>query len=1109
MDGPQELMVSPEASVSIGTNLTHIVAAQGLSDTDCGERHPVDVLADEFAARCRKGEMPSIEEYEQRAPAYGDMIRSLFPTIARIERMTSQSPVKPRPKRRVLAEQKVIGDFQVIREIGRGGMGIVYEAIQRSLDRKVALKVLSSGIADTPLQLQRFRREAEAAARLHHTNIVPVYGIGEENGIHFYAMQYIDGVPLANAIGAARRKSSIHGSSVFDPSHQSISSIAANFVHSDAVAHESDVSSPTVLMPSTETDGVAPTSIAPAEPHDSAVTTATETRQLVVTPSLTPAIETAKSLTFDAAVPSASSELLFRPDHPEYFRRVASLAAQVADALNYAHQHGVLHRDIKPSNLMLDHSGMVWIMDFGLVKVLEQQDLTQAGEIVGTLRYMAPEQLEGRADAKTDIYGLGLTLYELITLKPAFDGDQLVTFAQRLQKNSIPRPRSINPAIPRELETIVMKATAHEPAARYASAAELAEDLHRFCDDRPILARRATMFERFWRWSRRNPALAAAIATSMILLISISIVMTVSRLKIESALLDAQKAQRRAEKNLQLADAAFDSILDNVTSRGLPRSLAQNVTEAELGLMQTPLSPADALLLDRLLGFYRHFAIENADNAPLRARIADAYDRAGAILLRLGRLEEAETDFREAIAAHQKILIADPRNVSTAVKIASIYNELGKLSLRRGDFRQTFLSHLEARAVLLEQPAELRADSAVRFELARATVLLASIDVRSGTDAGPSQPRGGRPGGHGPPPHAGPPPDGRLPREGPPPPDAPPHGRPPLDRPPPGDGPPDHHYPGDKRQGPPPGRPMTDGLSERLQQAMPKVSLQGQSIGNGLGSILQESIDDLQSLVKKSPESAEYRYRLAQTYRFALINADSAGRTQLAQGYFEQGRDLSLQLANRFPDEPKYVYELASILSQAARTESDEQAKESLERAVAMARQLSERFPTATEYQLLYGATLARLASNQSARGLQSDAEHQLTRSIEILTPLANQFADQGTIQIPLAKNCQQLGDLLCAMSDDSPEHAHYLERSRDTLKSAIARFEAYLSAPNDHAKSEEKGMFNMETCASLYQSLARTMTRLDLPKEAERARRAANRYSRPGGPPRKPAPST
>jgi hypothetical protein len=194
------------------------------------------------------------------------------------------------------------------------------------------------------------------------------------------------------------------------------------------------------------------------------------------------------------------------------------LGVQVAEALEYAHHQGILHRDIKPSNLLLDTAGTVWVTDFGLAKAEDSQELTHPGDVVGTLRYMAPERLEGRADPRSDIYSLGLTLYELLTLRPALDDGYRARLMERIRQESPPLPSRIDRRIPRDLETIVLKAIVKEPGGRYATAAALAEDLRRFLADRPIQARRTPLLERAWRWCRRNPALAGMTATVALML---------------------------------------------------------------------------------------------------------------------------------------------------------------------------------------------------------------------------------------------------------------------------------------------------------------------------------------------------------------------------------------------------------------------------------------------------------------------------------------------------------------------------------------------------------------------------------------------------------------
>ena len=190
------------------------------------------------------------------------------------------------------------------------------------------------------------------------------------------------------------------------------------------------------------------------------------------------------------------------------------IGIQVAEALEYANRQGILHRDVKPSNLLLDNHGNVWVADFGLAKTAEADDLTHTGDILGTIRYMAPERFSGQCDARSDVYSLGLTLYELVALKPAYEASDRHRLMERVLHEEPERMRKLAPGVPRDLETIIAKAIAHEPAARYASAAALAEDLRRFVEDRPIRARRVSPAERLARWCRRNKLLAGSFAAA-------------------------------------------------------------------------------------------------------------------------------------------------------------------------------------------------------------------------------------------------------------------------------------------------------------------------------------------------------------------------------------------------------------------------------------------------------------------------------------------------------------------------------------------------------------------------------------------------------------------
>ena len=349
-----------------------------------------------------------------------------------------------------------LGDFVIGREIGRGGMGIVYEARQTSLNRLVALKVLSSSVGLSPVAVQRFHREAEAAAKLHHTNIVPIYATGEQDGTHFYAMELIDGPSLDQVIRRLRQV----------PSDTPTPPIAGD-ASSDASTYAA--TAPYVASPGPSSSNVG----------------------------------------LSSSLNSGSG----------YFNTLARMMADVADALDYAHKQGVIHRDIKPSNLLLSSAGRLSVNDFGLARMLEQPGMTMTGEMLGTPLYMSPEQITGGRvpiDHRTDIYSLGATLYELLTLRPPFSAerrDQLL--AQVIHADPTP-PRRVNGKVPVDLDTICLKAMDKDPDRRYQTAGQMAEDLRRYADRFAILARRAGPFARLQKWVRRNPALSAALAAVLV-----------------------------------------------------------------------------------------------------------------------------------------------------------------------------------------------------------------------------------------------------------------------------------------------------------------------------------------------------------------------------------------------------------------------------------------------------------------------------------------------------------------------------------------------------------------------------------------------------------------
>ena len=401
-----------------------------------------------------------------------------------------------------------LGDFRIVREIGRGGMGIVYEAVQLSLARRVALKVLPFAATFDAKHLQRFRQEAQAAAQLHHSNIVPVYAVGCERGIHFYAMQLIDGqsldvvvrqlrsqagmVPLetgsAELPAPSRRSGSSPSSTLgvtgaWKPAAGALAEPVAHDALAEPVAHDALA------------EPVAHDALAEPVAHDAPAEPMADSE---------PAAAAEAADTERAAVTQGRFSVHFSSyrtgREPELFRAVARCMAQAAEALEYAHQQGIIHRDIKPANLLIDARGNLWVTDFGLAHFHDAPGLTHTGDVLGTIRYMSPEQAAGQRvvlDHRTDIYSLGATFYELLTLQPIFPGRTRQALLADVLNHEPRPPRAIDRRIPAELETITLKALSKNPADRYASAQELADDLAAIPPRRadpgpPPLARRAS-----------------------------------------------------------------------------------------------------------------------------------------------------------------------------------------------------------------------------------------------------------------------------------------------------------------------------------------------------------------------------------------------------------------------------------------------------------------------------------------------------------------------------------------------------------------------------------------------------------------------------------------
>lgn len=389
------------------------------------ERDPLELLATEFVTGLRQGAEPAIESLVEAHPELAAEIQDLFPLLTAMEGWKTYRETTSYEHRSLetLSGGK-FGDFRVIREIGRGGMGVVFEAEELRTARRVAIKVLPYLRSSTRRAL--FQREASTAARLWHPHIVPVYNFGEHEGLCYYSMRLVRGVGLNWVID---RLSGHQGSVVADDVAQGFEAAAAK-------------------------------------------------------PTSNPLVGTRDRS------PGQLPLVAWRIARNSWFE-IARIGAQVADALEYAHINGTIHGDIKPANLLLDAAANAWVTDFGLSRNQNEpleHALAGAG---GTLRYLAPEQLSGHVDVRTDIYALGVTLFELSTRTPAFQSADLARLTDPLRRPQLPRARQVNSKIPRDLEAIILKATAHEPSDRYPAAAQLREDLLRFLAARPVRARGA------------------------------------------------------------------------------------------------------------------------------------------------------------------------------------------------------------------------------------------------------------------------------------------------------------------------------------------------------------------------------------------------------------------------------------------------------------------------------------------------------------------------------------------------------------------------------------------------------------------------------------------
>ena len=640
------------------------------------DRDPVEALAEEFLARHRSGEKPSAQEYADQYPEWAGEIHELFPTLLLMEKLGEPGSQSSgvRVKNPFAQFPANFGDYQVLRVVGRGGMGVVFEAVHQSLDRHVALKVLPSSPGERATDRERFRLEARAAAQLHHTNVVPVFDVGEIDGTPYYAMQFIDGVALDEII---RDRRGNLGSKSLKGSHESFASMQNK--------KEEGFDGDTKRMQADETgkNNFDENERLPKGENSSS-------RENMLSESLDQSIE-------------FNPDDLFAGNQQAYFAAVAKIGIQVADALQFIDQGRLVHRDIKPSNLILDKNGRVWVTDFGLAKFLGDDDLTANGGIVGTMRYMAPERFQNQATHHSDIYGLGASLYELLTLTPMFDQQDRVKLMEQIINEEPATPRKLNAAIPVDLETIIKKMIEKRPERRYECAADVAADLRRWLNRLPIRARRISPIGHVVRWAQRKPLVATLVA-------SITVITIVAFVLICQQWQSAQWQRQRAERNLE-------------KSQQVVRDFQIRVAEGWGSLHATPGSQQlrRELLLDARK-YFQQFVDDNPTSATTY-QLAYAHFCLGDLAIELGEMDQAELHHQRALKLIKQI---DPRSKKTQAEYLRAQVLFGLANVQANkDKRGMSIEYLESAQFIFEQ---LAADDpkTIKYQVGLASTLAMS-----------------------------------------------------------------------------------------------------------------------------------------------------------------------------------------------------------------------------------------------------------------------------------------------------------------------------------------------------------------------------------------------
>ena len=588
------------------------------------------------ALRCvRSGQHFDIDQACERYPEWSDDLQVMLPAILALEKpaLDAHRPI-PRLRSEKFSTLPSFRDFLIICEIGRGGMGIVYEAVQQPLGRRVALKVLFGSYKSNAAEPIRFQREAEIAASLHHTNIIPVFEAGECGGDAYFAMQYIEGANL----------------------RQIISNLSESSGDINAKAKPGSVS---------RTDGTV--HLSGSTKHDSEQSVSRQH--------------------------SYSND--FRVDLT--LKLCVKIALQVAEALDFAHERGVQHRDIKPSNIMIDPDERAWIADFGLAKSMDDEELTATGDVVGTVRYLAPERFRGESDRRSDIYSLGLTLYEMIEQKPAWPGLDRVQLVHQIVSGNGLRLGSRSNRIPLDIQRIIEKAIARDPAERYQRACDMADDLRRYLDGRVVLARKQSFLHTLFLWSRRNKLVASLVATTFLSLVMGTVISLVLASKWRSASI------REIANGVSAADSARKALAETARSKDLLKVATGALSEmtstiiTDVAASQKSLSDQQSNFLKRVLQYNRELVELAGSDPESRVRNATAMRSTAGIHELLGDRKQALIDIGNSITIWRDLNREFPNTAKYQFGISQVLLQQGTFFAEDTKYSEAVSCYTDAR----------------------------------------------------------------------------------------------------------------------------------------------------------------------------------------------------------------------------------------------------------------------------------------------------------------------------------------------------------------------------------------------------------------------------